>query len=348
MTPGNYTLKQRNFFILGIIIILAVLISIGLRVVTNGLLGGIIIYVIFRPLNVYLQEKKHWNKAIVTVLILIISFVCLVLPFFFLIKMIVDRVTYYIDNPDDIQNILANINKFAADKLNEPNLINDIIAKIKLGAGDVASSIINGAASTFIQLVVMYFVLYFLIRNFRQFEENLIKYLPFRPSNSRRMGSELRNMTYSNVLGQGFIAIVQGTLLGIGFWLFGIANPVFWGVVGIFLSMIPMFGSPLIFMPAGIIELSNGHTFSGVGVIVYGYVLITTIDNVIRMLLGRRIANVHPVITVIGVVIGLKLFGILGILYGPLILSLFFILIEIYESNRSEIARQEGYEEEET
>lgn len=339
------TLKQRNTFILIIIIFLGIFIGLGLERIMGGLLGAIIIYVIFRPLNVYLQEKRKWNKSFSTALILIISFICLIVPIFFIVKMISDKVIFYINNPELTEATLEKINQFATDRLNEPDLIDKTIESVKAGAGAIVGSVVNGAANTFIQLVVMYFTLYFTMKYFRQFEEGLIHTLPFKKSNSYKIGNELRNMTYSNILGQGLIAIIQGTLLGLGFFIFGIPEPVFWGVIGVFLSMIPMFGSPLIFIPAGLIELSNGNTVAGLGIIIYGYVIVTTIDNFIRMAIGKRIANTHPLITIIGVVIGIPLFGILGILYGPLMLSLFIILVNIYNSNKVEIAKLEGEED---
>ncbi|MBK6731972.1 MAG: AI-2E family transporter [Bacteroidetes bacterium] len=337
-------LKQRNILILIIIIFIGIFIALELVGILGGLLGAIIIYVIFRPLNIYLQEKRKWNKGLSTALILFLSFVCIIIPIFFLIKLISNRVIFYINNPEITEEILKNIDRFATEKLNEPDLINETITNLKAGAAALFGSIVNGAANTFVQILVMYFTLYFTMKNFRQFENGLVHYLPFIKSNSVRIGNELRNMTYSNILGQGLIAIIQGTLLGIGFLIFGIPEPVFWGVIGTFLSMIPMFGAPLIFIPAGLIELSNGNSIAGIGIIVYGYLIVTTIDNFIRMAIGRKIANTHPLITIIGVVIGIPLFGILGILYGPLMLSLFIILINIYTSNKVEIEKLEGDE----
>ena len=338
-------LKQRNNFILIILILLAICIAIGLNTITSGFLGAIIIYVIFRPFNIYLQEKRKWNKSLSTALILILSFVCLIIPIFFIIKLITDRVIFYVENPEQTEEILKNIDAFATEKLNDPDLIKNTIESLKSQAGDFVSSIINGAASTFIQVIVMYFTLYFTIKYFREFERGLVNYLPFKRNDSLTIGSQLRNMTYSNILGQGLIAIIQGTILGIGFWIFGISDPVFWGVIGIFLSMIPLFGAPIIFIPAGIIEISNGNMVAGFGIIIYGYLIVTTIDNFIRMAIGKKIANTHPLITIVGVVIGIPLFGILGILYGPLLLSLFIILLNIYKANRVEISVMEGEEE---
>lgn len=339
------SLKQRNNVILILTIFLGIVIGLGLQRILGGLLGAIIIYVLFRPLNVYLQEKRKWNKNLSTAIIMIASLVCLILPIFFLVKMIADKVAYYVNHPDLIETILANIKAFATDKLNQPTLIDDTITAIKAGAGDFASSIINGAANTFIQLIVMYFSLFFTIKHFREFEKGLVKYMPFKKSNSVKIGNELRNMAYSNILGQGCIALIQGTLLGLGFLLFGIPDPIFWGTIGAFMSMIPLFGTPLVFLPAGIIELSNGNTVAGLGIIIYGYLIVTTVDNFIRMAIGRKIADTHPLITIVGVVIGIPIFGILGILYGPLIISLFIMLVNIYRENQVEIANLLGEEE---
>lgn len=337
-------LKQKNTYILLITIFIGIFIGLGLVGVLGGLLGAIIIYVLFRPLNKYLQEKRKWRPGIATAVLLFLSFACLVAPLFFLIKMLADRVIYYLNSPELVQEILKNIDKIATEKFNEPDLVAEIVDTLKESSAAFFGSAVNGAAHTFIQVVVMYFILYFSMKNFRQFENGLVHQLPFNKSNSLKIGYELRNMTYSNILGQGLVAIIQGTVLGIGFLIFGIPEPLFWGVIGTFLSMIPLFGAPLIFVPAGLIELSNGHTWQGIGIILYGYLIVTTIDNFIRMALGRKIANTHPLITIIGVVIGIPLFGILGILFGPLMISLFIILVKIYKMNRMEIAELEAKE----
>ncbi|MFN0275241.1 MAG: AI-2E family transporter [Chitinophagales bacterium] len=339
------SLKQRNTLILVTLIFIGIFIGIGLEKITGGLLGSIIIYVIFRPLNIYFQETKKWNKGLSTALILIISFVCLIIPIFLFITLISDRVIYYMNHPEITEEILKNIDQFATEKLNEPDIINEIIVSLKAGAANYVGSIVNSAAITLVQVLVMYFILYFTMKEFRAFENALVHQLPFKKSNSLKIGNELRNMTYSNILGQGLIAVIQGTLLGLGFLIFGIPDPVFWGIMGVFVSMLPIFGAPLIFVPAGIIEFSNGNTVAGLGIIIFGYLIITTIDNFIRMALGKKIAHTHPLITIIGVVIGFQFFGILGILFGPLMLSLFIILVKIYNANRVEIAKLEGEED---
>jgi len=135
-------------------------------------------------------------------------------------------------------------------------------------------------------------------------------------------------------LGQGIIALTQGTLLANGFWIFGIPDPIFWGVIGTFMSFLPVVGAPTLCIPAGIILIVGGHSLKGILLIAYGLLFIGNIDNVLRMMINKRIANTHPIISVIGVFIGLPLFGILGLVFGPVLLSYFLLLLEIYETNR--------------
>jgi predicted PurR-regulated permease PerM len=126
---------------------------------------------------------------------------------------------------------------------------------------------------------------------------------------------------------------VQGALLANGFWIFGIPDPVFWGVVGAFISFLPVVGAPTLCIPASIILFADGHSVKGVLLLAYGLLFIGNIDNFLRMIINRRLANTHPIISVIGVFIGLPLFGILGLVFGPLLLSYFLLLVEIYETN---------------
>lgn len=345
MSTGIPFLKQRNQYVLVIIIILAIFIFFGLERIVGSFLGATIFYVIFRPLNIYLQEKKKWNKGLSAALIMVLSFVCMVIPIFLIVQMLTNRVMFYVNHPDITNTMLKNVNAFAAEKLHDPELINRFLATLKTNASGFVSSILNASASTFVQIIIMYFTLYYILKNFRSFESGLVHYLPFKTNDTYLIGMELRNMTYSNVLGQGFIAIIQGTLLGIGFLIFGLSDPFFWGIVGIFLSMIPLFGTPFLFVPAGLIAISNGNIGAGIGIILYGYLLVTMIDNFIRMAIGRKIANTHPLITIIGVVIGFPLFGIMGILYGPLLLSLFIILAKIYRTNITQIIQLEKVKE---
>jgi predicted PurR-regulated permease PerM len=247
--------------------------------------------------------------------------------------MVIRKIAEFQEDPQRIQDILTKIEDFAGSKLNQPDLVQNMMDRATTFAGDLFPSILGGAASVFLGIIIMYFLLYFMFIRHEQFEAGLLHYSPFSEQNSLKFATELKNTTYSNVLGQGFIALVQGGLVTVGFMMFGLKDGVFWGVIATFLSFLPVVGAPLVFVPAAIIELADGDRFAGIGLLLWGFLLIIHIDNVLRFLIAKKVANTHPIITVIGVVIGIPVFGIMGLVFGPLLLSYFVLTIRIYETS---------------
>jgi len=121
-----------------------------------------------------------------------------------------------------------------------------------------------------------------------------------------------------------------GLLAGLGYWVFGLDEPWFWGAITGFMSFIPVVGTAAVWIPAGIYQLVNGETWQGWGILLFGLVIITNIDNVVRFALQKKFADVHPLITVLGVIVGLRWFGITGIVFGPLLISYFLLMIKMY------------------
>jgi predicted PurR-regulated permease PerM len=226
------------------------------------------------------------------------------------------------------------IDAIAGSTFKQPRFFENTITKLGAYATDLFPSILGSAASIILTLLVLYFLLFFMFTQIREFEAGLLRYAPFREQYALKFALALRNCTYSNVLGQGIIAITQGILLANGFWIFGIPDPIFWGVIGTFISFLPVVGAPTLCIPASIVLFADGDTLKGILLLAYGLLFIGNIDNVLRMIINRRIANTHPIISVVGVFVGLPLFGILGLVFGPLLLSYFLLLVEIYETNR--------------
>lgn len=126
------------------------------------------------------------------------------------------------------------------------------------------------------------------------------------------------------------LALIQGIFAAVGYWLFGLQEPVFWGLMTGFFSFLPVVGSTLIWLPAAIYQLSIGMTWQGVAILLYGILVISVVDNVFRFVFQKKFADVHPLITVIGVIVGLQLFGVPGIIFGPLLISYFLIMLRIF------------------
>ncbi|MDB4924846.1 AI-2E family transporter [Mucilaginibacter sp.] len=339
MSIFNY--KQRNTIILVSIIVLGCFILYALSGLFSAILGAIVLFTIFRPFYLYMVDKKGWNRTAVALIIIFTSLIVIVLPFLALSFMVIGKISNLNSSNFPIQEWMIKIDAFAGNTFKQPRFAENTLQKLGVYATDLFPSILGSAANIILTLLVLYFLLYFMFVQIKEFENGLLKYAPFREQYALKFAEALRSSTYSNVLGQGIIALTQGTLLANGFWIFGIPDPVFWGVIGSFIAFLPVVGAPTLCIPASIILFTSGHTVKGILLLAYGLLFIGNIDNVLRMIINKRVANTHPIISVIGVFIGLPLFGILGLVFGPLLLSYFLLLIEIYETNRMAADRLE-------
>ena len=333
--------KQRNNITLISIILLGCLLFYALSDLFSSILGAIVLYTIFRPVYIHLVEGRKWNRSFVAILLIMISVIVVVIPFLTLSFMMIDKISGLNRNTFPIEEWLGKLDHFAGSNFRQPHFADSIMLKVGTLVTDLFPSIIGSAVSIIITLLVMYFLLYFMFVQMRQFEAGLLRYAPFKEQHALKFAVALRNATYSNVLGQGIISIVQDALLANGFWIAGIPDPVFWGVIGAFISFLPVVGAPTLCIPAAIIIIVNGHTLKGILLLAYGLLFIGNIDNVLRMIINKRLANTHPIISIIGVFIGIPLFGILGLVFGPVLLSYFLLLVEIYETNRMAADRLE-------
>jgi predicted PurR-regulated permease PerM len=338
---GVFNFRQRNNIVLIILIVLGCSILYSLRTIAGSLLSTVIMYTLFRSVFLHLTEVWGWKKIIASLTIIFSSFIIIVLPVLALGLLVVNKIDEFQDDPFRIQVLMKKLDDFAGSKLNQPNLIAHTTDKLSAYAGDLFPSVLSGAASIALGIIVMYFLLYFMFIKHEDFERGLLRYSPFREQNALKFATELKNITYANILGQGFIAFVQGALVSIAFFMFGIGDAIFWGIISTFLSFLPIVGAAIVFVPAAIIELIDGNNYGGIGLLLWGFILIANIDNVIRFLLAKRIGNTHPIITVIGVIIGIPVFGIMGLVFGPLLLSYFILTVRIYETTRLATERLE-------
>lgn len=336
-----FSYKQRNSINLVIIIALGCLIAYSLQGIFGSILSTLVLYTILRPAYIHLAEVKHWNKTFTAILLLFISLVVLVLPFYGLSSMVISKITELNNDQIYFTNLLNKIKHLFEFSEGATQMIEDGLKKAGTWATGLFPSLISGVFNIVFGLLLMYFLLYFMLVERESFENALLKYAPFREQNARRFAEEMRNTTYANVVGQGFIAIVQGSLVSLCFYVLGYSDPLFWGVITTFISFVPILGPPVVFVPAALLQIANGNNFAGWAMLIVGFVVIINIDNVLRFMIAKKVGNIHPIITVIGVVIGIPLFGILGLVFGPLLFSYFFLLIRIYETSAKASERLE-------
>lgn len=201
-----------------------------------------------------------------------------------------------------------------------------------LGSAIVGQSIglLGGVMGVIIKVFFVIFTMYYLFRDGDRIVKALPEFLPLNKRQSEQIFERTRQVINASVYGVVFIAIVQGVLGGLAFWVLGLPSPVLWGVVMAFVCMIPVAGSFLIWLPASIYLALNGHWTRATLLTLWGLLVISTIDNFLRPKLIRGRTKLHELLVFFAVLGGLRVFGVLGIVLGPVVLAITLALLEAF------------------
>ncbi|MFD1871746.1 AI-2E family transporter [Hymenobacter bucti] len=325
-----YSPRQRYLLLIVTLIVLGLLTLYGLLGYLTAFLGAGILYVVLRPWFTALVHKRKWNRTLVTVMLLLFAVVVLIIPFFALTSLLIDKVRIVAQNTDQIlatvQGIERKLGMQVTDQAQVRTLLQQGATKVSQWIPTLASSVLN----VIVIVGLMLFTMYYLFTQEEAFLAGLHRYLPFREKTLDELSESLRNNVNANVLGQGIVAIVQGLLTGLTLWGFGVPSPGFWTVVAFFMAFIPVLGTPLVWGPAALYQIAQGHTGQGIGILLVGVIVIINIDNVLRIQLGKYMGDIHPWVTLVGLTLGVDIFGIVGLVIGPLLLSYFVVLMQVF------------------
>ncbi|MBI1935791.1 AI-2E family transporter [Candidatus Woesearchaeota archaeon] len=222
------------------------------------------------------------------------------------------------------------------------NTIERITGFISANIGKLIASL----PSIFLNLFVMAFAVYYLLKDGRIIAKRVKNLLPLKKSHKNAVFSRLHDVVYAVFYGNIAVAAIQGLLGGIGFLALGIENPVLWGFVMMLFALVPYFGAAIVWLPAalnlifdGLIQNNNAPIIKGTILIFYGVLVISTMDNILKPKIIGDKARVHPILVLLGVLGGIKLFGFLGLILGPVTLALVIAFVEIYEEEKAEIVK---------
>ncbi|MCC3158874.1 AI-2E family transporter [Hymenobacter sp. 15J16-1T3B] len=325
-----YTPRQRHVLLIASLIGLAGLMVFGLAQYLTAFLAAGILFVVFRPIWVALVHKRRWNRRLVTIGILVLTVVVLVIPFYALSSLLINRLIAFAKNPDQILTVLHKLEQVTGIKITEQQNVRQLLQQ---GASVVSRWLTTLASSALNFLVVvglMLFTMYYLFMQETYFLIGLRRYLPFRSETMHELGESLKNNVNANVLGQALVALVQAILTGLTLWIFQVPDPLFWGVVAFFMAFLPVLGTPLVWGPAALYQFSQGHNGQAIGILLVGVIVIINVDNLLRILLAKRMGDIHPLVTLVGLVLGVEIFGIIGLVVGPLLVSYFLVLMEVF------------------
>lgn len=326
----------RQLFTLVSILALGFLIFWKLLPFMSGLLGAITIYIISQKPMRKLKEKG-WKPSLAAALIMLISFVGILVPISLVVLMLSTKVRNALSKTEEVIAVLKEElsileTRFNIDLFTSFNS-NDVVNWMSHNF----SSVLGNTFNLFITLSILYFLLYYMLVNRKQFVESIYRYFPMRSENISTLGKEINSVVKSNAIGIPMIAIIQGFVALLGFYIFGVPNPWFWFVITAVGSMIPIVGTAIGIIPVSIILFISEQQFQAFGILLYGMLVVGTTDNLFRMVVQKKLANIHPLITLIGVVVGVPLFGFIGLIFGPLLISLFLLLLKMYKEEFAQI-----------
>ena len=325
-------IKIKRYFFLAIILVTGLFLAASLSAFFTAFLAAIVFYVLSKHPVEWLVREKKWSKNAAAILVIIVSFFIILLPVSVLVGLIYKKALMAAQNTNLLLEPLKQLdlrikNQYHISLLSEQNL-----NQIQSVLTNFLSTVLSQGLDLLSSIAMMYFFLYFMIQNINRMEAAIILYLPFKKEKIEIFGRELKAQTFSNAIGVPLIAVAQGIFAYAAFWVTGLNEAGFWATITGFTSVLPIIGTGLIWVPVAIFQLANGETWQGITVILWGFLFLGTIDNVIRFLLAKKMADVHPLVTVLGVIIGLNYFGITGLIFGPLLISYFLILLRIYYS----------------
>ena len=318
------------------ILFLAILIFIGyvifdeLFFLLGAFLGAITLYVILMYPMKYLVIYRQWKAWMAALVLLLFSLVVMVIPIAYMITVVIERLEPVFQNPSIINEIVANIHSYLYTNFDLDILNSEEIKKISGQFIPFLQSTLGGTLFAFGNIFLMFIILYFLLVETRNVEIWLKRNVPFKTSNVKIIISDIRKLVYSNALGIPIVAFIQGMAGLIGYWIFGVEEFILMGILTAISSVIPIVGTMAIYLPLALYQFSVVSSWQGIGVALWGFIIIGAIDNIARFLVQKKLADIHPLITLLGVIMGVNLFGFLGIIFGPLLLSVFFILGRIY------------------
>lgn len=325
--------KNNNAFFNQLLFIL-LLIGVGILLFSNlsflltGTLGAATFYILLRKVSFRLIEKKGWKPWLASLLLTSGSVFMVLLVFFILFELIIAEVpAIHLDHISE--HLLA-----FADQVNQKVGFALISKNLLLNSKDfftgIAGKLLNSTYNFAINIMMLVFILYFMFTKGRKLEETIMKYSPFQGKSLALISDEIKRMVYGNAIGIPVVMTAQILISALGYWIVGIERVFFWAFLTGLFGLVPVIGTTAIWAPLSIFLLVTGDIWQGIVLILYSLVILTNVDNVCRLILMKVMANIHPLIVILGVIIGIPLFGFWGIIFGPLLISSFLLLIKIY------------------
>ena len=318
--------KTIKLLTLAFLIIIGLIIFKTLYFMIGAILGAITLTVVLsKPFN-NLVHRKKWKPVAANLTLMFASVILILFPFYLLSIFVFSKIKPIIDNPQPMLDNIQIINNYLLNKFDINLMSKDSYQMIADLIKNTVPQIINSGFNSMTNFVFMMVILWFTLINNRIINRWLKHHLPFRLNQNILLVRSVKMSIYSNAIGLYILAFIQAIVAIIGYYIFGVNEPITWGLITGIVSIIPVVGTMAVWLPLSIYSIAQGTVMPGLMLGLYGFFIIGSSDNVFRFILQKKIAETHPLITIFGVLFGISLLGFWGVIYGPVLMVLFIAL----------------------
>jgi predicted PurR-regulated permease PerM len=340
MTNNDITKK---IFVGVIILVLLILTFIIIKPFFGAIVLGLILaYVLQWPHKKLTKLIKR--PGISAGIICILFFIVLTVGIYFLAQLIIKEAFNLYLNIGKI-DLLALIDKVLGFMFqNSPDMTRELSITVQRSVTEIVNAVITGVKGSLLNipsLITGFFVSFFVAFYGLKDGEKIIAYireiLPFQPEINEKFIKKSAQISFATIYGQVAVGIIQGLTAGLGFYLFKAQSPFLFTLLAIFFAMLPLLGAWVVWIPVSLSMIATGSQMNGVLLAVYGLLVISTIDNIVRPFIVGKKSKINPLIVFIGMLGGIIVMGPVGIIAGPIILEFLLIFIELYRTNNLKI-----------
>ncbi len=321
-----FPIEQYNKYVsIAILVIIIVLSYFIIKPFLHAILGSIVLAYIFNPL--YKLANKRIKKPTISALLVILILVLIIaIPLFLIINSLVKEtieLNKFIKSSDLYSEIL-NI-----------KYVPLIIEKTSQYIINNASNIIISLPTFFLNVFIALFTLFYLLTQGESFLKNISDRIPLEEHQKKHLIDKFIETVRSLIFGLVVTGVLQGILIALSFYIFGVGSPILFGSIVLVLAIIPAIGPGIVWVPASAIKILTGNLSDGIGILAVGLLLVTPIEIILRPKLIEKKSSLHPIAILLGVIGGVKFMGFIGMIYGPLILSVAITLIKFIEETKN-------------
>jgi predicted PurR-regulated permease PerM len=328
MISFNNQIKQ--VLILSLLIAIILLAIKELYIFFPGLLGALTLYILSRGSYFQLVYHRKWKRGLAAGFFLLIYLLLLGLITYVTIVLLEPKIHQFLNDPasfiNTVNKAIADVQRRTGLTIISESTLSDVLNRLSA----FIPTLLNNTANLISNMAVLLFVLYYMLVHGKEMEQYLTHIIPLKQSNIDVLASETKRLVKASALGIPLISIIQGLTATLGYVIFGVNEFILWGfITGVF-AFFPVVGTMIVWVPLVIYMYASGDTWNATGLFIYSLIVTGNVDYLSRITLLNKLGNVHPVVTVLGVIVGLGLFGFIGLIFGPLLVNYIILLFRIY------------------